>query len=947
MRCQPCIAPRFGAIDPVVISMNKDQEKDSGEKDLGDVGDVLLDELSAIRSRRSLSDFEGDRPEQCKDKLTLYHKHIHELGDLSALCLSGGGIRSAAFALGVVQALAARGLLDKFDYLSTVSGGGYLGSFLTAWVHREGYAKVSTELGRSSGITAGAVSPLHHLRRYSNYLTPRTGLISADTLMLVALYVRNLLLNWLILIPTILVAILLVKISAITLWWATGTFSANHTVPVLGVVAIASIGYALLDSLRQRPGWEEEDSDSDKFTRQELFPMLIGGAAMIGAALAWLSDSGQEMSFISAMGAFALFAAVICAIDWIIAFVFSTPVGDKEKSTDTNIHTCAPRFRRGSFFSYTLSGAIAGALLGTTFVLIKAINWPLDYRALILTCFGPAILFSSFFVGELIHVGLTSYVPWGDAEREWLARAAGYHGRAVAAWAVLSLFILAGPWGVLSLKEHHEVLFKWLYGIGGLSGLATILLGKASSTAAIVRERYASWKNTSATAVLAVTTPIFVSVAIVLMSTAIDYLANDGRPLLFSEVIRADAGLWIRLIGACLVLSFIAAIASYYININRFSLHAVYRNRLIRTFLGASNPARKPNRFTDFDERDNLKLSDVWPSPKREQEQGQPEKKPPQILIINSALNIVATRELAWQERKALPLTASSLWIGSASLKDGSGSYRRAHRYGDGMTLGTAMTISGAAASPNMGYHSSPALSVLLTLFNVRLGAWLGNPGEAGSKTYFNQGPVIAAKPLIQEALGVTTDDRPYVYLSDGGHFENLGLYEMVRRRCHLIILSDAGCDPKVAFEDLGNAVRKISIDLNTSIDFKALRMAARQAASSSDLLDQVYCAVASIRYNEPGAKPGLLLYIKPGYYGTEPASVRSYAASHPAFPHETTGDQWFGESQFEAYRALGEYVIRMCDGGSDQSYASIAKFADAVARNLRRGPSPDSLWGI
>ena len=845
----------------------------------------------------------------------------------------------------MVQGLASRGLLDKFDYLSTVSGGGYLGSFLTAWVHREGYAKVSAELGCGSSITARPVSPLHHLRRYSNYLTPRTGLVSADTLMLVALYVRNLLLNWLILIPTILVAILIVKICAITLWRATWIFSSNNMIPVLGVVAIASIGYALLDSLRQRPGWEDKESNSGKFIRQELFPMLIGAAAMIGAALAWVLNSGQEVSFVNAIGAFSLFAAVTCAIDWIIAFVFSTPVGEKEKSTDTNIHTCPPRFRRGSFFSYTLSGAIAGALLGMTFLLIKAINWPLDYRVLILTCFGPAILFSSFFLGELIHVGLTSYVPWGDAEREWLARAAGYHGRAVAAWAVLSLLILVGPSGVLRLAEYHEVLLKWLYGIGGLSGLVTIFLGKASSTAAIVRERYASWKNTSATAVLAVTTPIFISVAIVLMSAGIDYLANDGHPLLFSNVIRADSRLWLKLIGASLVLSFIAAIASYYININRFSMHAVYRNRLIRAFLGASNPARKPNRFTDFDERDNIKLSDIWPSPEREQRQH--EKKHPQIHIINSALNIVATRELAWQERKALPLTASPLWIGSASLKDGLGSYRPAHRYGDGMTLGTAMTISGAAASSNMGYHSSPALSVLLTLFNVRLGAWLGNPGEAGSKTYSNQGPAIAAKPLVQEALGITTDDRPYVYLSDGGHFENLGLYEMVRRRCHLIILSDAGCDPKVAFEDLGNAVRKISIDLNTTIDFKELRMAARQTTLSSNPLDQAYFALATIQYHEPGAKPGLLLYIKPGYHGSEPASVRGYAASHPAFPHETTGDQWFGESQFEAYRALGEYVIHVADGGSNQSYSSVAEFVNAVARKLRPGPGPDPLRGL
>lgn len=133
------------------------------------------------------------------------------------------------------------------------------------------------------------------------------------------------------------------------------------------------------------------------------------------------------------------------------------------------------------------------------------------------------------------------------------------------------------------------------------------------------------------------------------------------------------------------------------------------------------------------------------------------------------------------------------------------------------MSLGTAMTISGAAASPGMGYHSSPALSLLLTFFNVRLGARLGNPSYAGDRTYKLLGPFFAAKPMIQEAFGLTSDRKRYVYLSDGGHFENLGLYEMVRRRCHLIVVSDAGCDPACGLEDLGNALRNLNVDVNSA----------------------------------------------------------------------------------------------------------------------------------
>src|SRR5262249_11167637 len=140
-----------------------------------------------------------------------------------------------------------------------------------------------------------------------------------------------------------------------------------------------------------------------------------------------------------------------------------------------------------------------------------------------------------------------------------------------------------------------------------------------------------------------------------------------------------------------------------------------------------------------------------------------------------------------------------------------------------GISLGTAMAISGAAASPNMGYHSSPSVTLLLALFNARLGWWLGNPGPEGETTYKDDGPATAIIPLAEETFGLSTDDRPYVYLSDGGHFENLGLYEMVRRRCRFIVAVDAGCDPAFAFEDLGNAVRKIFIDLGIRITFKDL----------------------------------------------------------------------------------------------------------------------------
>jgi hypothetical protein len=236
---------------------------------------------------------------------------------------------------------------------------------------------------------------------------------------------------------------------------------------------------------------------------------------------------------------------------------------------------------------------------------------------------------------------------------------------------------------------------------------------------------------------------------------------------------------------------------SWYINVNRFSLHAVYRNRLIRGFLGsARETARRPDRFTGFDLADNLPMGALWPPQSARMGRCL-------FPVVNMALNIAAGSNLAWQERKAEAFAVTPLAAGNSRVK-----FRSTTLYGDrkgGITLGTAMAISGAAVSPNQGYHSSPLVSILMMLANVRLGWWLGNPKD--DRTAPREGPRFSFVPILNELFGVTTDQGRYVYLSDGGHFENLGMYEMVRRRCRYIVVSDAGCDPDFQLGDLGNAV--------------------------------------------------------------------------------------------------------------------------------------------
>jgi hypothetical protein len=321
--------------------------------------------------------------------------------------------------------------------------------------------------------------------------------------------------------------------------------------------------------------------------------------------------------------------------------------------------------------------------------------------------------------------------------------------------------------------------------------------------------------------------------------------------------------------------------------------------------------------------------------------------------FVNVTLNLVEpiSNRLAWQERKAESFTITPLHSGSFRV-----GYRRSDKYASvkmppfipaprdiqdtGITLGTATAISGAAVSPNMGYNSSPIVEIILSILNLRLGWWLGNPGPAGNHTYMRAQPATAVKYFADEAFGRTSDEEPYVYLSDGGHFENLELYEMVLRRCHTIVVIDADADGGYTFDNLGGAIRKIRIDLGIQIDFPSFPTLTKMAESGQTS----YCAVGKIHYDteDGGAPDGNLIYVKPTLRGDEPADVISYERQHPDFPHESTGDQWFTESQFESYRQLGAVEMERIIGGSIAKDPKSAAYSEA-ARILRTFREPQT----
>jgi hypothetical protein len=823
---------------------------------------------------------------------------IHARGH-SALCLSGGGIRSASFAVGLVQGLAERGLMDAFDFVSTVSGGGYTGAWLSAWLfhaQREGAttANVFETLGGDKRTAADPEpDPIRQVREYSNYLDPKLGLLSVDVWTLVATVARNLLLNWLVLLPLLAAALLLPRLYfAITmlgtqdwidrdglLWWSWWLllFGAG-----LLTVAMAYVGWNLPSAGNRQRG-------------QTLFLVYCFGPMCLATGaftLYWAWSRALDASLITFSWLLGLTALGHVAI-WIVVSLAS-----------------AQRWRP---MTWVAAGAAGGtAALGVWWFATGPFARPLA-RGEVFASVAMPLIVGIMAVAGTLFVGMASSETTDD-DREWWSRFGAWSLIAISAWLGASLVVFGGPVVV-------QRLLGWLgstttsHNAGKL--LLTIVTGLTGGIAARTRrestitpDKVPLWRRLT----FALAAPTFVTLLLVGMASVnlslLDWL--DRTRLLPEYTHPPGAGLpEISFLLTMFVLT--GLLMGLAIAVNKFSLHGMYRNRLIRAFLGAARPAqtRHPNRFTGFDARDNIFLHELATT-----------RRP--LHIVNMALNHVAGKRLAWQERKAESFTVSPLTAGNRSL-----GHRPIASYGgpDGMSLGTAMTISGAAASPNMGYHSSPAMTFLLTLFNARLGAWLGNPGPAGRFTWRRSDPLMGAAPLLREMFGRTTDVNPYVYLSDGGHFENLGLYEMVARRCRWIVVSDAGCDADYAFQDLGNAIRKIRIDLGIPIEFPAGVAIDKAHAGNGNR----HGALGVIRYSAVDGEvaDGVLLYVKATLSGDEPVDVRNYAMSHSDFPHETTANQWFGESQFESYRTLGVHTIATLAVGPDRE--TLAAFLETV----------------
>jgi hypothetical protein len=291
--------------------------------------------------------------------------------------------------------------------------------------------------------------------------------------------------------------------------------------------------------------------------------------------------------------------------------------------------------------------------------------------------------------------------------------------------------------------------------------------------------------------------------------------------------------------------------------------------------------------------------------------------------LINTALNVQASKTANRRGRNADFFVFTPMFVGSKST--GYVATRDAEQVAVGLDLPTAMAVSGAAVSSNMGAQSIKPLTATLALLNIRLGYWMRNPlrlKEARQLTqqvrfravaeFRHRRNLLANYYFLAELLGQLSDQRKSVYLTDGGHIENLGIYELLRRRCRVIISVDAEADPEMAFGAFNTMERYALIDLGIRIDLPWQEIANESLATGREIDEKgdaekhrgPHCAIGEINY--PGGRKGILIYIKASITGDENDYIFDYKRRYGDFPHETTLDQMFSEEQFEAYRALG-----------------------------------------
>jgi TIR domain len=762
------------------------------------------------------------------------------------LALSGGGIRSATFCLGVTQVLAEKGLLRAVDFLSTVSGGGYTGSFLTRRIGE------GASLDDVAGPRGPDPEPVRYLRQNAKFLAART---LKESWSMVTATLAGMLLNWMAPFLVIVAAALVVVMAGEWIddsrWWWT------RSLGMAGLLTgIALILYCFL--LRRGP----------KPARMSGGILACCAAVTLAIAVAWLLELGYKgiPQFIAShwrvSGGFAslvvagpaivrflpvlknpavrkivlrillFLAALVVPLLALTLFYVCCAVGHLRThaagTAETNIEQTPPVFISCAKEDATAANNLKKHLEEAGCKIWLDTNprdlppgapWPPKIEQVIShEC--------SAFIALISKTTQEKEDRWFLAERNFAAE----RTRKFADAANFYFPVVIDPTLPITAEgfSHEPHIVRKIQAVWGPNG--DVSKDFCDHLVELQRQRIpAGW-----------------------LITDLD-LGVDGRIAL----------------GAIALILLIFCIA---LNINLTAPHRLYRNGLAKTFVQKSE-----------DETEDVLLDAV-----------NPRRKAPYHLI-NAALNVPSSMSPAMRDRRCDFFLFSKHWTGSKAAGYAETSKWRLN--GKKVDLGTAMAISGAAFSSYMGLGSMPTLTALLTFLNVRLGFWIKKPdnGKGGQHPGF--------LCLLREMLGVAmSEKRKWLNLSDGGHIENMAVYELLRRRCKFIVCVDGEADPAFTFEGLMTLVRHAQIDFGIRIEPRLDSLRADAVTGVSE----THSHLCRIHYPDG---MGLLLYLKLSVTGNETEVIKRYRINHPEFPHQTTLDQFFDQEQFEAYRQLGVHV--------------------------------------
>ncbi|MDM0111116.1 patatin-like phospholipase family protein [Variovorax sp. J22R133] len=790
------------------------------------------------------------------------------------LALSGGGIRSATFCLGVLRALAHTSTFRRFDLLSTVSGGGYIGAMLGRFFSRAprdgGGKEVEKQFGEADNPWF-----LWWLRANGRYLIPHGA---KDTTFAVALFIRNL---FAVHFELGLLAVLLgLALSGLDLlgWWVlawlgfvvpTPLFPALQGLPpwfitTFPVAWLALPVIALIGAARASAYWSVLWVSSGK----RLLPAWLLGFALTAILIGlywWLpvgiGPVGRAPRQIIWIATSVLLILWLCSVPICIRYLKKVLPGDPHPADSARTNLTQALARTFRVFSIV---ALAG--------IVDRCAWFIAFEMQAVFELGQA------------ELGL------------WLAIAAAV----IRAVVPMTSKLLPGATGTASVLMVGRVL----------GYLLTFLL-------------CVWWVSLVQTAVL--------GAAFVGGIDGVSYLSAAG--ILF--LIAAPAVVYVIRSGSNVQF------------LNLSSLHAFYRARLVRSYLGAANgdrfdkeagplaalgtvhpvpkEKRGHRRVDDVEFDDDISISDYQP-----QASGGP------VHILSACVN--QTRDprggLFNQDRRGLNLSVASGGYKKVSQGDWEPMPKET-----ALTLGTWMAVSGAAFAPGLGAATRGGISALATFAGVRLGFWWDKATRENStnKARFCAKSAGMVSETFGHFEGTEGDDW---FLTDGGHFENTAAYALLAERAEVIVLADCGADPQYAFEDLENLVRKARIDFQAEILFcrrpdaqpaerpaqdvsMPLATAARSDAlkawpvlskfgSLNDLASSnssACLALATITYCGEKRSTGILIVIKPNLCSGLPVDLVNFKEQHPDFPQETTVDQFFSEAQWESYYHLGTFL--------------------------------------